>query len=51
MEHIGVLHTPVLLERCLDLLAGAFTSQNPVMIDCTWVWVGTAKGPWSGLKT
>ena len=44
MEHIGVLHTPVLLERCLDLLAGAFTSQNPVMIDCTLGMGGHSEG-------
>lgn len=29
------LHTPVLLNECLDLLAPAFETNNPVMIDCT----------------
>ncbi|WP_067782922.1 16S rRNA (cytosine(1402)-N(4))-methyltransferase RsmH [Actinomyces vulturis] len=29
------LHTPVLLQRCLDLLAPAFDVDQPVMIDCT----------------
>lgn len=29
------LHTPVLLNECLDLLAPAFTAANAVMLDCT----------------
>jgi 16S rRNA (cytosine1402-N4)-methyltransferase len=28
-------HTPVLLQRCLDLLAPAFDVENPVMVDST----------------
>ncbi|MET0789021.1 MAG: 16S rRNA (cytosine(1402)-N(4))-methyltransferase RsmH [Cellulomonas sp.] len=28
-------HTPVLLQRCLDLLAPAFEVENPVMVDST----------------
>lgn len=30
-----LLHTPVLLNECLDLLAPAFDVEHPVMIDCT----------------
>lgn len=29
------LHTPVLLNECLDLLEPAFSIENPIMIDCT----------------
>jgi 16S rRNA (cytosine1402-N4)-methyltransferase len=28
-------HTPVLLQRCLDLLAPAFTGEHPVLVDST----------------
>ena len=41
-------HTPVLLERCLDLLAGALEGpgapERPVMIDCTLGAGGHAEG-------
>lgn len=41
-------HTPVLLERCLDLLAGALEGpgapESPVMIDCTLGAGGHAEG-------
>ena len=31
----NALHTPVLVERCIDLLAPALNSDNAVLIDCT----------------
>ncbi|WP_147680901.1 16S rRNA (cytosine(1402)-N(4))-methyltransferase RsmH [Actinomyces ruminicola] len=37
-------HIPVLLERCLDLLAPAFDVAEPVMIDCTLGMGGHAEG-------
>ncbi|MEY3967042.1 MAG: rRNA ((1402)-N(4))-methyltransferase RsmH [Actinomycetota bacterium] len=34
-QTIAELHQPVMLQRCLDLLAPGFQGQNPVAIDCT----------------
>ena len=34
-KNISELHEPVLLERSIEILAEAFTGENPIMVDCT----------------
>ncbi|WP_167202884.1 16S rRNA (cytosine(1402)-N(4))-methyltransferase RsmH [Actinomyces respiraculi] len=44
-------HTPVLLQRCLDLLAPALESDHPVLIDCTLGMGGHSEGALTRFET